>query len=432
MPEWVDPQTGEILPDAPEEVRRARARQSFMRAGEVDRGSVAPLPGLTPPPAESRKDREARHQRGDTSEYDPQYRSEAGPPIMFSIGGGKAEFSFRYPDPILRGELRQRGYAPVEVDNWSDNPAARPTYHIEWRLTVTRLEGMANRELESHLRRELEWIASLGEPVAMDRRVRKQLTAQGWPELIDPELPVDLPIPEAFTGLDFSWGLRQLVGQATREIERALARVQRPYIAYSGGKDSTVLVHLVHAVDPTVPVIWSDDELEYPQTVQHMEALKARLGDQFIALRGHSPHASWFRSWSDQPYWREPLPGTVEIAGMMADWATQQGYGLTFLGLRGEESKARANHLEEVGATYRRRGGLVCAPLHRWGDEHIWQFIWLTGAEYNFAYRIMRGIGLPPELQRVGPLPLVPRETLALGWPSLLRRLEARYGSRWA
>lgn len=44
-------------------------------------------------------------------------------------------------------------------------------------------------------------------------------------------------------------------------IERALGMVERPYIAFSGGKDSLVVQHLVHQVDPEVPMVYCDDEL---------------------------------------------------------------------------------------------------------------------------------------------------------------------------
>lgn len=36
------------------------------------------------------------------------------------------------------------------------------------------------------------------------------------------------------------------------------------YISFSGGKDSTVLLDLVHQVDPSIPVVYCDTRLEYP------------------------------------------------------------------------------------------------------------------------------------------------------------------------
>jgi len=37
------------------------------------------------------------------------------------------------------------------------------------------------------------------------------------------------------------------------------------YVAFSGGKDSTVLLHLVRSLYPEVPAVFSDTGLEFPE-----------------------------------------------------------------------------------------------------------------------------------------------------------------------
>jgi 3'-phosphoadenosine 5'-phosphosulfate sulfotransferase (PAPS reductase)/FAD synthetase len=37
------------------------------------------------------------------------------------------------------------------------------------------------------------------------------------------------------------------------------------YVAFSGGKDSSVLLHLVWSIDPTIPAVFSDTGLEMPE-----------------------------------------------------------------------------------------------------------------------------------------------------------------------
>jgi len=250
-----------------------------------------------------------------------------------------------------------------------------------------------------------------------------------------PKRPSELPTPRAFASADFGrGGLRDKVAVAADIIRKALAReaVHRPYVSFSGGKDSTVLLALVHAVRSDVPVIWSDDELEFPESVAFIESLRYNVQGPFRIVAGHATHAYWFTSWRDAPYWREPLEGTEAIPGLLTDWAQGEGYDLTFLGLRGDESKNRAAFLAEAGPIYHRRGGIVCVPLRDWGDDDIWQFIHATGTPYNAAYDRYQEINLDLPLWRVGPLPLAPRNTLSEGWPEMLARLEARYGPRWS
>lgn len=50
------------------------------------------------------------------------------------------------------------------------------------------------------------------------------------------------------------------------------------YVAFSGGKDSTVLAHLVHQVDPTVPLVFSNTGLEYME----IQSFARKMGAEFI------------------------------------------------------------------------------------------------------------------------------------------------------
>ena len=50
------------------------------------------------------------------------------------------------------------------------------------------------------------------------------------------------------------------------------------YVAFSGGKDSTVLAHLVHQVDPTVPLVFSNTGLEYME----IQSFERKMGAEFI------------------------------------------------------------------------------------------------------------------------------------------------------
>lgn len=50
------------------------------------------------------------------------------------------------------------------------------------------------------------------------------------------------------------------------------------YISFSGGKDSTVLAHLVHEFYPDVPLVFANTGLEYPE----IQAFAKKMGAEFI------------------------------------------------------------------------------------------------------------------------------------------------------
>lgn len=49
-------------------------------------------------------------------------------------------------------------------------------------------------------------------------------------------------------------------------------------VSFSGGKDSTVLAHLVHQVDPNVPLVFSNTGLEYME----IQSFARKMGAEFI------------------------------------------------------------------------------------------------------------------------------------------------------
>lgn len=223
------------------------------------------------------------------------------------------------------------------------------------------------------------------------------------------------------------------VASAMAIIERALRGKMRPYVAVSSGKDSAAVAALVRAVRPDATLHWTDDELEYPETVAMMERMRADEGARLVVSLGRSRHAGWFTPWADRPYWRDPLPGAHRKTAPADDWMAARGHDVTFLGTRAVESRVRAQWFEANGPLYRVAGGtgLRCCPIWDWPTDYVYQWLDAAGITINPVYQRLAAIGVELERRRVGPLPLVPRDILINGWPDLLGRLEARYGDHW-
>lgn len=221
-------------------------------------------------------------------------------------------------------------------------------------------------------------------------------------------------------------------------ISQAIERCTRPYIAFSGGKDSLVVAHLVHQVAPDVEMVYCDDELLYPEHVAYMRQVKDREGDRLRMVSGGGLHRGWFRPWNDDfDWWRMPepemewLPRVDRHTGELAKLAPYLGYDGVFLGLRRAESVRRAGILEAATGIDRLRGYWHINPVIDWSDADVWAYIAAHGLDYCPVYDRLTEIGVGRHRARVGPLPLSEGKHLWTGWPTMYARLVARYGRRW-
>ena len=72
---------------------------------------------------------------------------------------------------------------------------------------------------------------------------------------------------------DLPWERKVLISQ-TRIMEWFHRNEGRVYISFSGGKDSTVLLHLVRQQFPEVAAAFINTGLEYPEVVEHVKTIE--------------------------------------------------------------------------------------------------------------------------------------------------------------
>lgn len=188
------------------------------------------------------------------------------------------------------------------------------------------------------------------------------------------------------------------VAEAERAIAEWLSRVERPYIAFSTGKDSTVTAALVWQHDPTVPAVYIDAQCAFPESSDLLDRLES-AGRPIVR-------------WPCRPFLDiladaggPDAPG-VEEATMRATVyepiaSLQERYRFdgAAVGLRGEESRERGLLLATRGLVWPngRYGVLECTPVARWKHADIWAAIVGWGLDYCRAYDRM---GALPERNR--------------------------------
>lgn len=210
------------------------------------------------------------------------------------------------------------------------------------------------------------------------------------------------------------------VNKAKKIIENALNCAGSPYVALSGGKDSTVVYALVREYIPSVISVWSDDEWFLPETIEYVERLRKNGGD-VRQIRTEAVHSDWFK-----------ISGNWDG---IQDYAHNNGFDCVFLGLRQEESATRRIHLQKMGSLFFAKKDRFwhCNPIYDWSWRDVWAYIVSNGLDYNKAYDKLEAIGVAPKNQRIGPL-AVDRvlgygqiAILKKGWPDLYNLFVEKY-----
>lgn len=91
-----------------------------------------------------------------------------------------------------------------------------------------------------------------------------------------------------------SWSLSKKIDHSLFTIETFISRTNgQCYVAFSGGKDSTVLFDLVRIIDKTIPAVFVNTGNEYPDIIQFVRHLRD-IGYNIIELHPKmTPREVW-------------------------------------------------------------------------------------------------------------------------------------------
>ena len=231
-------------------------------------------------------------------------------------------------------------------------------------------------------------------------------------------------------------------------IHEGMRCMQRPYVAFSGGVDSTVLLDLLYTLGYEIPVFWGDDGYDYPETLQFLKEMEDRYFFLLKRARSMHPWRDWcmemdrpdlaedpaaLTAWGNPQIWAYTWPSLTDGAPALYD-----GVFLGMLGTPpkngGESTKRQMQLRNGTRPLYQvesEHGMWHCSPLAHWTKHEIWAYIVANELPYNRAYDRLADLGVSVERRRVAPLTCFRTVqygsvvTLKSGWPELYNTLAA-------
>ena len=185
------------------------------------------------------------------------------------------------------------------------------------------------------------------------------------------------------------------VKKIVKEYEKFKNKLDIFHVAFSGGKDSAVLLDLVKKALPkgSFVVIFGDTGMEFPDTYEAVEKTKKQCeldGTPFYIARSHfEPKDSWelFGPPSRVLRWCCSVHKSTPQTLKMREITGKDNYiGMDFVGVRAHESLARSKYdYENFGK--KQKGQYSFNPILEWTSAEIWLYIFLNHLSINNAYK---------------------------------------------
>lgn len=207
---------------------------------------------------------------------------------------------------------------------------------------------------------------------------------------------------------DLAWARTQ---RFARQVDRARAAVEKARdigamgVAFSGGKDSTALLHVVRSVVPDASAAFFDSGVELESTYALVRAMGVEVIAPRLSMLDMARYAGWWDYASPVDKGCPFDAKRIVVEEPSEAFVVRRRLRVLCYGLRAGESQQRARHARARGEMFEGADRTwYCQPLAYWSTADVWAYIASRELAYNAAYDRMEEARVERESQRVATL----------------------------
>ena len=190
--------------------------------------------------------------------------------------------------------------------------------------------------------------------------------------------------------------LQEKIAKSRKVIKEAAERYpkEKLAVAWTGGKDSTVMLHLIHEVfDGKVPfpVVFNDSIMEFPEVYEFIDKLTQKWNLNLVRVLHLKRELAKFHRTRD-PEKKKELSRLMKISAIR--WATKKyKFAAYMVAIRWDEHKSRSK--EKYFSP--REDHMRVHPLLHFSEKDIWDYIKTKKVPYASLYdKGYRSLGEAP------------------------------------
>lgn len=228
--------------------------------------------------------------------------------------------------------------------------------------------------------------------------------------------------------------------EARNRIAWTFDNFNKIYLSFSGGKDSTTMLHLVmdEAIkrNRRIGLLFIDWECQFEHTINHVREMFNKYKDnitpfwiqlEILTNNASSMFEPLWKSWDEDKEWiREKEPtGTIqdkryfhfyydnitfeEFVPLFGAWYSEGEPTACFVGIRAQESLNRFRTIAREKPTFGGKKYTTVVtdtvfnvyPIYDWKAQDVWAFFGKTKLKYNQIYDLMHMAGLTIHQMRI-------------------------------